>query len=59
MTFASTTSKASSNEQAADLGISKVFIQPGAGSEDILNFCEEKNIEVFLGCVMVENGGPH
>ena len=46
-------------EQAAELGISKVFIQPGAGSEDILNFCEEKNIEVFLGCVMVENGGPH
>ena len=46
-------------EQAAALGINKVFIQPGAGSEDILNFCEDHNVEVFMGCVMVENGGAH
>ena len=43
-------------EQAAALGIKKVFIQPGAGSEAILDFCEENNVEVFMGCVMVENG---
>ena len=43
-------------EQAAALGIKKVFIQPGAGSEAILDFCEENSVEVFMGCVMVENG---
>jgi uncharacterized protein len=46
-------------EQAAALGIKKVFIQPGAGSEAILDFCEENNVEVFMGCVMVEAGGAH
>ena len=42
--------------QAAALGISRVFIQPGAESADIRAFCEESQIEVFQGCVMVELG---
>ena len=46
-------------EQMVPLGISKVFIQPGAESPEILQFCAEKNIEVFQGCVMVEFGAPH
>ena len=41
-------------EQMVELGISKVFIQPGAGSPAILERCAEAKIEVFEGCVMVE-----
>jgi len=43
-------------EQMVSLGIGKVFIQPGAGSPEILALCEAKQIEVFQGCVMVEYG---
>ena len=46
-------------QQAAALGIKQVFIQPGAESPEILSFCEQNNIEVFQGCVMVEMGAPH
>ena len=46
-------------EQAAALGISQVFIQPGAESAEILAFCKDKGIEVFQGCVMVEMGADH
>ena len=42
-----------------ELGINKVFIQPGAESPDILKFCQESGIEVFQGCVMVELGAAH
>ena len=45
--------------QAAELGITRVFIQPGAESDAILAFCEEKQIAVFQGCVMVELGVEH
>ena len=46
-------------QQAAELGIKKVFIQPGAESPDILAFARDKDIEVFQGCVMVELGWAH
>ncbi|CAJ1338021.1 unnamed protein product [Effrenium voratum] len=43
-------------DEMAELGIKKVFIQPGAGSEAVLKRCEEKGIDVFQGCVMIEAG---
>lgn len=46
-------------QQASSLGISKVFIQPGAESAEILAFCKENSIDVFQGCVMVELGADH
>ena len=46
-------------QQAAAIGISKVWIQPGAESPEILAFCQEKGIEVFQGCVMIELGVNH
>lgn len=41
-------------EEAHELGIDKVFIQPGAASEEIISFCEEKDIECTQSCVLVE-----
>ena len=41
-------------EQAADLGIKQVFIQPGAASTEIEALCERRGIEVHHGCVLVE-----
>ena len=46
-------------EQAAALGVEKVFIQPGAESPEILAFCAEKGIVAYQGCVMVDLGGDH
>ena len=43
-------------EQLPALGVKKVFIQPGAESADILEYCKKEEIEVFQGCVMVELG---
>ena len=42
--------------QAAEVGITNVFIQPGAASVDILAFCDDHNISVHEGCVLVEVG---
>lgn len=42
--------------EAHELGIKKIFIQPGAGSEDIIKFCQEQGMDVFEGCVLVELG---
>ncbi|MBB6217742.1 putative CoA-binding protein [Anaerosolibacter carboniphilus] len=41
-------------KEAAALGIEKIFIQPGAESEEIIDFCKEKNLQNYLGCVLVE-----
>ena len=46
-------------EEAAAKGVKQVFIQPGAGSEDIEALAAARGIEVFNGCVMVELGGAH
>ncbi len=48
-------------QEAADIGIKSVFIQPGAGSDAIKELCSQRGIEVFEGCVMVElndHSGP-
>ncbi|QXM05519.1 CoA-binding protein [Crassaminicella indica] len=41
-------------EEAHELGINKVLIQPGAGSEEIKSFCKEKGITYLESCVLVE-----
>lgn len=41
-------------KEAHELGIDKIFIQPGAESEEILEFCKENGIQAFQGCVLVE-----
>jgi uncharacterized protein len=43
-------------EEAAELGIDKVLIQPGAESTDIINFCRDKGIVAIEGCALVELG---
>jgi predicted CoA-binding protein len=41
-------------ENAADLKIDKVLIQPGAESEDILSLCRNRGIIAIEGCALVE-----
>ena len=41
-------------QEAAELGIDKVLIQPGAESQEILNYCAEKGIIAIEGCALVE-----
>lgn len=43
-------------KQMVPKGCKQIFIQPGAASEEILQFCESHDIEIFQGCVMVEFG---
>ena len=42
--------------EAHRLGIKKIWMQPGAESEEAIKFCEEHGIYVFHGlCVMLES----
>ncbi len=41
-------------KEMKELGLEHVFIQPGASSKEILDYCEENNIEVIRGCVLAE-----
>lgn len=41
-------------KEAHELGIDKVLIQPGASSEEILDFCKESGITAIEGCALVE-----
>jgi predicted CoA-binding protein len=41
-------------QEAVELGIDKVLIQPGAESEDIINFCRNNGITAIEGCALVE-----
>ena len=41
-------------KEAKKLGINKILIQPGAESEEILNFCKENAISVVESCALVE-----
>lgn len=41
-------------EEAIDLGINKVLIQPGAESDEILSLCKNKGIIAIEGCALVE-----
>lgn len=40
--------------EAKKLNITKVLIQPGAESEEILAYCKENNIMAIEGCALVE-----
>ena len=42
-------------KECEDLGISKVWMQPGSESKDAIRFCRENGIKVLYGvCVMLE-----
>ncbi len=41
-------------KEAKELGIDKIFIQPGAESEEILAYCRDNQLKFFQGCVLVE-----
>lgn len=41
-------------EEAISLGISKILIQPGAESDEILSLCKNKGIIAIEGCALVE-----
>jgi predicted CoA-binding protein len=43
-------------EEAASLGITHVFIQPGASSEEIEAYCEASGMHMHHGCVLRELG---
>lgn len=41
-------------KEAKELGIKYILIQPGAESEEILNYCSENGITAIEGCALVE-----
>ena len=41
-------------KEAAELKIDKVLIQPGAESEEIIEFCKNSGITAIEGCALVE-----
>lgn len=41
-------------KEANDLGIKNILIQPGAESKEILDFCNDNDINALEGCVLVE-----
>ena len=42
-------------KECKELGIKRVWMQPGSESEEAISFCKENNIEVVhIVCVMVE-----
>jgi predicted CoA-binding protein len=45
-------------KSAKELGISRIFIQPGAESKEILDYCKENNIATYQGCVLRELHEP-
>lgn len=43
-------------KEAKELGIKYILIQPGAESEEILEYCSENGIVAIEGCALVELG---
>ncbi|GAA0178188.1 CoA-binding protein [Clostridium sediminicola] len=41
-------------KKAKEMGIDKFLIQPGAESEEILNYCKENNLTAIEGCALVQ-----
>ena len=41
-------------QEAHELKIDKILIQPGAESPEILNFCHSNGMEAIQGCALVE-----
>ena len=44
-------------KEMKELGLKRVFIQPGASSPDIVDYCNANDIEVIRGCVLAEYRG--
>ncbi len=42
-------------EEAAELGIKYIWLQPGTVSEQLLKLAEEKGIETIQACILVES----
>ena len=40
--------------EAHELGVKNVFIQPGAGSDEIVEYCKANGMAVHQGCVLRE-----
>lgn len=41
-------------KEAKNLGIKNILIQPGAESEEILNYCKENNLNAIENCALVQ-----
>mgnify|MGYP003297504316 CR=1 FL=1 len=41
-------------KEAKELGIKNVLIQPGAESDEILEYCKENNINAIEDCALVQ-----
>ncbi len=41
-------------KEMKELGLDHVFIQPGASSKEIIEYCENNDIEAIRGCVLAE-----
>jgi len=41
-------------KEAEKLGLKRVLIQPGAESEEVLDFCKENEFEYLQGCILRE-----
>jgi predicted CoA-binding protein len=41
-------------EEAVELGIDKLLIQPGAESADIIKYCKDNGLTAIEGCALVE-----
>jgi len=41
-------------EEASELNIDKILIQPGAESKEILDYCKYNNVTAIEGCALVE-----
>lgn len=43
-------------KQCVALGLTRIWLQPGAESEEAIRFCQENGIQVLYGvCVMAES----
>lgn len=43
-------------KECNDLGIRKIWMQPGSESENAINFCKSNNIDVVYNCCFVIDG---
>ncbi|MHA1836040.1 MAG: CoA-binding protein, partial [Candidatus Odinarchaeia archaeon] len=42
-------------KEAKKLGIKKIWLQPGAESDEIISYCKKNNMDVVYGqCIMIE-----
>lgn len=41
-------------KEAKEIGISNILIQPGAASDEILQYCKDAGITAIEGCALVE-----